>query len=65
VLSATSGEQLAALDAEDVAQLLASKDNTLRALKQFLAKQLGHSRFQQRTAGGWSFCWATDMFFLV
>ena len=51
VLSATSGEQLASLDAQDVAQLLASKDNTLRALKQFLAKEfLKHSRFQQRTA---------------
>lgn len=51
IISAASGEELTVLDEDDVAAMVASKGNTIRALKQRLATTLGKTRFQQRIFG--------------
>lgn len=51
IISAASGEELTVLDEDDVAAMVASKGNTIRALKQTLATTLGKTRFQQRIFG--------------
>ena len=51
IISAASGEELTVLDEDDVAAMVASKGNTIGALKQTLATTLGKTRFQQRIFG--------------
>ena len=51
IISAASGEELTVLDEDDVAAMVASKGNTIGALKQTLATTLGKTRFQQRVFG--------------